>query len=263
MRTLIRPAIVMIALASCAGSGAASADPEAGPTDHVVASIRPSTTDPAPTPTPPPTPDPARRIDVGSLPGEGVAVDLGGEVRLLDLDGRVLARLRGYRLYYDWTVPGPVVLRRHDTYFVLRVDRGVARPLASRDAAFDLSPQFEAGLALARPRGWSGGRWAYALPGPGELTLAQWSGECEVPAAMFLRPGETPVSPTGVTFRSAPESKALGWDDRGRALVHLMHGVCGTSFDRPGIYAFTGPGVGEPLYRDRRVVGARMWGPAA
>src|SRR4051812_29930523 len=110
----VRIVVLATLTVSCAG-GRTSGGPAGSTSPHPTApSVRPSTTEP------PPTPDPARPIDVGALPPEGVAVDLGGEVQLLDLDGRMLARLRGYRLYYDWTVPGPVVLRRHDTYFVLR-----------------------------------------------------------------------------------------------------------------------------------------------
>ena len=90
--------------------------------------------------------------------------------------------------------------------------------------------------------------------GPNGLVLAQWSGECEVPAAMFVPPGQQPIDVTAERRLShVPESRALGWDDRGRAIVDLREGVCGTSFGRPGISAFTGPGNGELVVGDRHL----------
>lgn len=120
-------------------------------------------------------------------------------------------------------------------------------------------------MKLPRPKGTMPGvgRWTYALPGPNGLTLAQWSGECEVPNAMFVSPGSAPRAVTGETGLSGPESFALGWDDGGGAIVQLREGACGTSFARPGIYAFTGPGVGVPIFVRSGIVDARMWGSPA
>ncbi len=254
-RVAMRWAILVVALSSCA-----TEPPAAGPTP----------TDRA-TPTitmPPPTQlhDPVASIDVGTLPREGVAVDLGRTVTLVDLDGHVLARIPGSSLYYDWTVPGDVILRQAHTFFILRADGGAFEPLPSREAAADLDPQFQSDVGLLLPRGTAdgSGRWAYALPGPNGLVLAQWSGECEVPVAMFVAPGQQPIGVTGERRLSqVPESRALGWDGRGRAIVDLREGVCGTSFERPGIYAFTGPGAGELVYSDPHLDGARMWGAPA
>jgi hypothetical protein len=213
-----------------------------------------------------PTGAPVRPIHLGALPAEGIAVGFGSRVVLLDTDGRLLARVRGLSLYYEWTVPGPVIFRRDDTFFALQPDRGVLRPLPGRDAAARLAPQFQPNVDLPRPADARKGsdRWVYALPGPDGFALAQWSGECEVPNAMLVPAGGSPVSPTGeARLSSAPQSFALGWDDRGRALIDLPEGDCGTSYDRPGIYAFTSPGIGELVYAGRDIQGARMWGPAA
>jgi hypothetical protein len=262
MRAVIRCVILAIALVSCRTEQRAS-DPVASSSARSEAPTPSSSETATPTTSPP---APPHTIRVGSLPQEGVAVDLGHRVELIDLDGRILARLSGSSLYYDWTVPGDVALRQGDAFFVLREERGVFRLLPNRGAAADLDPQFQRHVGLPRPVHTvpGGGYWAYALPGPNGLVLAQWSGECEVPNAMFVAPGQVPVGVTGERRLSrAPESRGLGWDDRGRAIVHLQEGECGTSFERPGIYAFTGPGVGELVYPDRKLVAARMWGAPA
>jgi hypothetical protein len=251
----MRWALLVVALASCATERPA-AGPTPTPRGTATSTMLPPT----------PIPDPVAPIDVGSLPQEGVAVDLGRTVVLVDLDGHLLARIPGSSLYYDWTVPGEVVLRQADTFLVLRADRGAFEPLPSREAAADLDPQFQPDVGLPRPPGAieGSGRWAYALPGPNGLVLAQWSGECEVPVAMFVAPGGQPVGVTGERHLSqVPESRALGWDHRGRAIVDLREGVCGTTFERPGIYAFIGPGAGELVFGDPHLDGARMWGAPA
>lgn len=253
MRIVVRWLIVVIALASC-GTEPPAASPAAA---RSLTPTMPATAQ---------SPDPPQAIEVGPLPREGVAVDLGHAVVLLDLDGGVIARIRGVSLYYDWTVPGEVVLRQRRMYSVLRVGRGAFEPLPSREAAFGLDPQFQSNVELPRPASTraGSGRWTYALPGPNGLVLAQWSGECEAANAMFVTAGRLPIGVTGERRLSrAAESRALGWDDRGRAIVDLPEGACGTSFARPGIYAFTGPGVGELIYPDAHHQGARMWGPEA
>ncbi len=40
------------------------------------------------------------------LPEQGVVVEVGSSVVLVDLDGRVITRLRGFELHYQWTRPG-------------------------------------------------------------------------------------------------------------------------------------------------------------
>jgi hypothetical protein len=255
MRAINASVILGVLLVAC-GTEALPAEPSSSSSAPSPVSMGvPSPTEAAPTKA---SPAPPRPIPVGELPAEGIAVDLGRNVVLLDPDGTFLTRIQGSSLYYQWTVPGDVVLRQDERFFVLRVDRGVLRPL-HRDAASDLDPQFQSHVGLPEPAGVIAGRWAYALPGPGGLVLAQWSGECEVPVAMFVPPGGPPLSVTGDRSISGPNSRALGWDARGRALVELQEGPCGTSFERPGIYAFTAPGVGELVYRGR-FEGARMWG---
>jgi hypothetical protein len=191
-------------------------------------------------------------------------VDLGHDVALLDMAGHVLARVPG-ELYYEWNVPGSVIVRTGPTFWILRVGTGVVTPLPSRDAAGAIDPQSQTGVHLQRPEGSlpGVGRWTYALPGPRGLILAQWSGECEVPNALFVSSGSPPRAVTGELGLHGPESQALGWDSRGRAIVYLEEGECGSSFARPGIYAFTGLGAAVPISVRPGIVAARMWGVAA
>ena len=255
--------LMAVALLVLSGCSVAGAEPSRSPT--LVES--PAAPAPAPSPTPsPPAPRLVTRIHVGALPSEGIAVDLGNDVVLLDVHGHPLARLPGTSLYYQWTVPGSVILRSRHVFSILRVGAGVVESLPSSEAAGAIDPQFQDHLKLPRPKGTTPGfgRWAYALPGPHGLTLAQWSGECEVPLALFVSPGSAPRAVTGEPGLTGPESFALGWDGGGRAIVQLREGGgCDNSFSRPGIYAFTGPGVGVPVFVRSGIVAARMWGPQA
>lgn len=216
------------------------------------------------------TGSPLRILEQGSkgLPEEGLVIGRGGDLLFLTAEGDTLASLGNIRLYYEWTVPGPVVVRRGGTFYQLNVDRGVLEPLASRDAASDLSPQFQSDIDLPMPPHDDAidmaGRWAFVLPDAnGTSTLAQWSGECEVPHAMFVdADGVAPAAAvTGeATLADAPASTALGWDDAGRALVYVRRGACSPALSRPGIYAFNGPGIGEPIFVTGRIEAVRMWG---
>ncbi len=210
------------------------------------------------------------------LPEHGVVVEDGSFVVLVDLDGRVITRLRGFELYYQWTVPGPVVLRRdRDEYFVLHVRSHTVRPLASRDDASALSPQFQAGFGpdadseLPYPVGTRiedhpdlrSGFWAYALPSPdGSRLLAQWSGECEVPNAFFVEDGSAVTVDGHRRMPGAADSIALGWTPDGRAVVRLLSGACSNGVDQPGVYVFEDPGAGELMFETDS--SARMWGTA-
>lgn len=219
------------------------------------------------------------------LPPQGVVIGRRRSVEFVDLDGNVIDRVRGFRLYYDWTVPGPVIVRSYDVYYVLDIEGHRLEPLASTHAAFDLAPQFQEEVdpldghypdferpANAAP---DAGFWAYTLPSPdGSTLLGQWTGECEVPVAFFLgSDGRSPVAIFGGgAVGGAATSRGLGWTEDGRALVNLMSGVCGPG-GRPGVYAIRPAGeprlvmrlplVDPSLYARFPGLGAvRMWGPA-
>ena len=221
----------------------------------------------APGATTAPTPGTARvAIELPRLPPQGIVVQEDGGLTFLGVDGGVLYELEDYRLYYQWTVPGPVIVRRAGTFYLLDVPRHVLEPFESREAAFDTAPQFQDDLELPLPPHPAGtdlsGFWAYALPSPdGHDLLAQWSGECEVPNAFFIVDG-VPRPVTGERrFWTAPNSRALGWSARGEALVFLLdNDACGSK-RAPGIYAFSGPGDGDLLYPVHGIrTSARMWG---
>jgi hypothetical protein len=83
------------------------------------------------------------------------------------------------------------------------------------------------------------GHWSEAWLSPdGRTLLAQWSSECEVPTAFFVRAAGGRLRPvTGERdWRDAPESLALGWSRSGLARVLLLQGLCGPAHAEPGEY---------------------------
>lgn len=189
-----------------------------------------------------------------------------GGLTFVGVDGGSLYRLEGYRLYYQWTVPGPVIVRREGTFYLLDVPLHTLEPFDSHEAAFAATSQFQDGLELPLPPHPAGfdltGFWAYALPSPdGRDLLAQWSGECEVPIAFFVVDG-MPRPVTGERrFWQSPNSRSLGWSAQGEALVFLPdNDACGDKRG-PGLYTFRVPGDGELVYPVHGIRdSARMWG---
>jgi hypothetical protein len=218
-------------------------------------------------------PDPAA-IGLPRLPAQGIAVERGAGVVLVDLRGREVAWLDGFHLDYEWTVPGAVILRNRRRIYTLNVTEGSVTPVAGSPAGWDPPPQFQEGvdpstgatLDLELPNGAtrSGGFWAYALPSPdGSALLGQWSGECEVPVAFFLdADGTDPVAVFGGGgLRGAAESRGLGWTHGGRAVVQLMVGRCGPG-GPPGVYLVEPEGAPSLLVRVPEDSAARAWGTA-
>jgi hypothetical protein len=110
---------------------------------------------------------------------------------------------------------------------------------------------------VARGRGGLGS-WSWAEFSPdGKAILAQWSGECESPAAYVIVRGR--VRSFGRS--AAVESVGLGWLPDGRAIVNFWSGICGAGIPTPGVYAVPLRGKPELLRR----MGPRpsllaMWG---
>lgn len=213
-------------------------------------------------------------IRLASLPARGIAVDERGGVALVGLDGHVVDHLAGFDLYYEWTVPGEVILRSQGAYYVLRPQSQILERLASERAASLLVPQFQDGvdptagsyLDLARPSGEpaDSGFWAYALRSPDEsMFLGQWSGECEVPMAFFLSATGSDPRPVigGPEFIHIPNTRALGWAPDARAIVHVMDGACGLGH-RAGVYVIDPAGGAQLVVHVPAAGGARMWGAA-
>jgi hypothetical protein len=103
-----------------------------------------------------------------------------------------------------------------------------------------------------------GGRWTWAEFSPdGKAVLAQWSGECESPAAYLI--ADRRLRPYGGS--GMVESVGLGWLADGRAVVSFWSGVCGSGIPAPGVYAVPRHGKPELLRPTRgRAPGLAMWG---
>jgi len=258
-------AVVVLVGASCAGAAAPAASPTGGtPATAPSAGVPGATTTPVLRPP----------IKLPPLPPQGIVVGDRGGLSFVDLHGDVVARVRHFRLYFQWAVPGSVIVRQHRSFFVLRIGAHALQPLASERAASQLAPQFQEGvdplagkyLDLPRPAGApaSGGFWTYSIRSPeGSRSLAQWSGECEVPAAYFVTGDGSFVRPVigGPNLSDVPESRGLGWTADGRAVVHVMAGLCGSGME-PGVYLFQGSGHGELLVSMSEKASVRMWGTA-
>jgi hypothetical protein len=217
-------------------------------------------------------------VQLESLPPQGLVIGRAAGVEFVDLDGDVIDRLRGFRLYYDWTVPGPVILRSSGVYYRLDVEAHVLRPFESRDEAASFAPQFQEGVDPSRERYElvdepdktgapdASGFWAFALPSPdGTRLLTQWSGECESQTAFLAdADGSDPRPITGQKgLAAAPSSGVLGWTADGGALVFLgPGGPCGSGSQPAGVYRFDRPGEGVLRIPVPESTGVRMWGPA-
>lgn len=217
------------------------------------------------------TSPPRSQIGLPSLPAQGVVIQGPASVVLVDLEGRVLARLPGMQLAGGGPPGSAVLLQNVEGDWLLRAGAGVVQPISVwRVGRLNVPDQEHIGrLDLRRPigsryEGMVEGHWRYVLPSPSDgAYLAQWSGECEVPTAYFARPGARPVPVVGPPLvRYVPESFGLGWTLDGRAVVLLPQGACGGSMAVPGVYLFTGPNAGVLLHEVGRFRGAAMWGRA-
>jgi hypothetical protein len=112
-------------------------------------------------------------------------------------------------------------------------------------------------LPMQRPAGAKVGHWAHAYPSlDGKVLLAQWSAECEVPIAFFVRGREGAPTPVlGKSLREAPVSVADGWTQDGRAIVEFPAAACGSGIHRPGIYFVSLDGSKTLVQPLRRSVG--------
>jgi hypothetical protein len=210
-------------------------------------------------------------IVLPDLPMQGVAIQGPASVVLVDLDGRVRARLPGMQLAGGGPPGSEVLLQNVDGDWLLRAGASAVRPISTwRAGRLRVPDEPHLGrLDLRRPigsryEGTVGGHWRFALPSPSGMTyLAQWSGECEVPTAYFARPGSRPIPVVGPpVVEYLPESFGLGWTMDGRALVLLPEGACGGSMEPPGVYLFSAPNAGILLHPVGRWRGAVMWGRA-
>jgi hypothetical protein len=233
---------------------------------------------------PGPSLDPAR-LDP---PAQGIVVRAGGGVVLVDLRGRVLGHLSGFRtddVAEPARRPREVLLRRGRAEYALggRGVRRVARPRGgwprtptgchpgprpfvicgypysrlARSSTIYLGGRRLVG-PLPSPAGRTGGYWVSVELSPDRRTLLlQWEGECETSTAYLALANGTHLRPAVGT--RATESGALGWTRDGRAVLYLPHAVCGAGFPRAGVYLL------DPRSRRRSFVypgAGLLWGSA-
>jgi hypothetical protein len=95
------------------------------------------------------------------------------------------------------------------------------------------------------------GHWREVFVRADGALLAQFSGECEVPHAMFVINGEARHLDGSAYWDEArvPDSYAYGWLPDGRALVWIWgESGCGSSDPEPGLYAYDLDGSRELLF---------------
>jgi hypothetical protein len=211
------------------------------------------------------TPSPsATPILLGNLPEAGVVVGSGHGVTFVDLEGTTVAILRGFQVAGNPGSPG-VWLQQRRNYFLLDVDQGALVPVSAGEARVVIydegkEPQLVPPPTQGGQNGEPLGHWRYAYGSPSGVTLAQWSGECEVPTAYWIDESGTARIVTGERSVShAPESLALGWSPDQRAVLFLPQGACGGSGSPPGIYLYSAPGVGRLIFETEPASSADMW----
>jgi hypothetical protein len=172
------------------------------------------------------------------LPTVGVAVQVAEGVQLVAIDGTVLTTLPRYSLDINWRPElGVRVVRDDGAVFGLDLRSNALVP------ALPVLPEHpDLGPTIARPPitadvGIVVGHWRYVVQSPtGQTRLAQWSGECELPLALFVDEDHEVRSPFGGPWTEAPVSFALGWTDDGRALVYVQdQPACGAG-GRRGVH---------------------------
>jgi hypothetical protein len=201
-----------------------------------------------------------RPFPVGDLQQVGIAVSDEEGLALLDTDGNVLATVPGFEIVGNAGAPG-LWLRSGERYYLLDPAADSIVPVSEREARDRMYDESLVQPDLPPPEGTAGGHWRFQLfPDMGTASLAQWSGECEVPHAFWIDGDGTATVITGEeTTADAPTSFALGWSPDGEALVQLPEGHCGSTYDgRPGIYRFARPGDGRLVYAIDGL--AEMWG---
>jgi hypothetical protein len=205
-------------------------------------------------------------VHLEALPEAGVAVASSEAVMLVDLDGTVVTTLQGYEIAGNPGAPG-VWLQRGSRYFKLKPIGGELAPVPksrARDVMYREGPEpsLPAPEAAIGSDGDVAGHWRYAVGSPsGSATLAQWSGECEVPTAFWIDDnGTSRIVTGGSDLAAAPESLGLGWAQNERAVVFLPNGACASSADAPGIYLYSSPGAAELVYQTEDGLRADSWG---
>ncbi|MDP9069155.1 MAG: hypothetical protein M3N53_12535 [Actinomycetota bacterium] len=196
------------------------------------------------------------------MPPAGFAVGHRSSVILVGVHGDELERLRGYQIAGNSDNSG-VWLQQARHYFRLDADHGTLVPVRrslARERIYGGGSEPDLPIPPGgRYRGMTVGRWNYVIPGPAGRTLAQWSGECEVPTAFWVEGTKPVVLTTGQEKLSGPASIALGWGSDGSAYAYVGEGYCGGRGSPPGIYAFTAPAQARLVYKTPPGAYVDMW----
>ncbi len=194
------------------------------------------------------------------IPAQGVVLQAGTHVFFVSLEGKVVARLGVASLVNPTDAPGPVLLQKGTSFYVLRVSDHELKPITQHQVAKLRVPD-QKKVNLKVPSGTTAThfRWADASPKSSTL-LAQWQDTCTI--AYLAAPGSTPTPVTGAaSITDAPFSIALGWTSDGKAVVLLPQGICGPPFGgQSGVYVYTSAGSGTLIRAISGSPGARMWG---
>jgi hypothetical protein len=210
------------------------------------------------------------------LPLRGLARETQPGVELQTMRGHPLATLRGLDLASDKVTSQGLIMRdRRGRLFVLDPEARRVRGVSERAAIAagcrltdarrhvqllvcgrtikTLANDGRVRVAARAPVRSPAGHWERAMFAPrGDVFLAQWIAECEVPVAYLVSPGKL--------RRYDGESVALGWLSQGVAVIHFPNGPCGGSSRPRGIYAVPRSGKPRLILRTPRLAQYLMWG---
>lgn len=198
------------------------------------------------------------------LPERGLALETGAGIQLRTLSGRRLVTVRGLDIAFDKTTAHSLLMRdSQGRLFTLdlvarRIRRVYERPRAKAGCRRTDTQLFVCGRSIRSASGLVArapgkvGHWVWAERSPGgDAVLAQWSGECEIPAAWLIARGR--MASYGA------ETVALGWLPSGEALIHFRTVGCAAA-GRSGIYAVSRRGTARLVLHTKRFSQYAMWG---
>jgi len=240
-------AMIALYLAACSSSGTAVPSPP----------LR-SNAVPTPRSTSAPTTSKATVIELPRLSRKGIVVQWstegGSGIDLLAMNGRRIARLRGFHIANPLSSPGAVILTRSRSDFRLFV---AAHEL--RETRYNVRNR-EPRIGAPFPR--SSGSWLWTARSPDGL-LGEWReqiSECSLPVALIEEPSGWRVLASPASPVHAPMSIGLGWVSDGRPVVAVQGGPCnGVTQPRTGVYVVT-PNAMERILTSAGSYAFRMWG---
>jgi hypothetical protein len=209
----------------------------------------------------PPT-TPQTVIELPRLPRTGIvaqsSTDAGSGVDLLSMNGRSIARLRGFNIANPLSSPGIVVLRRNHTNFRLFV---TAHVLRETPHYFRNSEPPKIGPPFPR----SSGSWVWTSRSP-DGRLGEWQeqiSECSLLVALIEESWGWAVLSGPTSPPRTPYSIGLGWTGDGRPVAAIQGGPCnGVTHPRTGVYVVTGDRM-ERIPTSAGSYTFRMWGSPA